>query len=34
LVTPCLNGAVAWEDLKKLGKEHDNFFNRLLAFLH
>ena len=29
-----LNFAPGVEELKKLSKEHDNFFNRLLAFLH
>lgn len=29
-----LNFAPGVQELKKLDKEHDNFFNRLLAFLH
>lgn len=29
-----LNFAPGVEELKKLSKEHDNFFNRLLAYIH
>lgn len=29
-----LNFAPGVDELKKLSKEHDNFFNRLLAYIH